>query len=289
MTNEELAVRIRAGVDVPENMLQLWQQVKAFIHTMALHYRGYADLEDLEQEGYLALYDAVDGYDPEGGSVFLSYASFWIRQRMKRYIDNCCQAVRIPVNGQARLHRYRKLENAFRVCHGRKPNRREVAYNMDLEESQVIDLETVRRMAQVGSLDCALTEEDGGAAVLGDMVPCDLDVEQDVIDRLDQQRLREVLWPMVDRLPGRQPDVIRMRYQQNKTLREIGEAYGVAIEAVRQAEQQGMRALRRSGSRTLRAFLPEQVEAEVYRHCGAEEFDRTWTSSTERAALKLAR
>ena len=242
MTNEELAIKIKAGIDVPENMLQLWQQTKAFIHTVALHYRGCADLEDLEQEGYLALYNAVDGYDPEGGRGFLSYAALWIRQRMKRYIDNCCQAVRIPVNGQTRLHQYRKLENAFQVWHGRKPNRQEVAYNMDLEESQVRDLESVRCMAQIGSLDSVVTEEDG--AVIGDLVPCDTDVERDVMERLDQQRLRAVIWPMVDHLPGRQPDVIRMKYQQNMTLREIGEACGVPIGVIRRSEQQGMRTLR---------------------------------------------
>ena len=72
MTNEALVIRVQEGDDVPGNMLQLWQQTKAFIHMMALRYRGLADLEDLEQEGYLALYDAVDGFSPEKGCRFLT-------------------------------------------------------------------------------------------------------------------------------------------------------------------------------------------------------------------------
>lgn len=52
VANEELVIRIQAGTDVPENMLQLWEQTKAFIHTVALRYQGLAELEDLEQEGY---------------------------------------------------------------------------------------------------------------------------------------------------------------------------------------------------------------------------------------------
>lgn len=78
MTNEELAVRIKAGLDVTENMLDLWQQNKRFIYKIAKKYSGHAELEDLEQEGYLALYDAVDGFDPSKGVRFLTYASYWI-------------------------------------------------------------------------------------------------------------------------------------------------------------------------------------------------------------------
>ena len=86
MTNEELVIRIKAGVDVPENMLQLWQQAKAFIHTVALHYRGLADLEDLEQEGYLALYDAVDGFCPDMDCKFLTYAKYILHNQVKSHM-----------------------------------------------------------------------------------------------------------------------------------------------------------------------------------------------------------
>lgn len=287
MSNEELAIRIKAGIDVSENMLQLWEQTKSFIHTVALHYRGYADIEDLEQEGYLALYDAVDGYSQEQGCRFLTYAKYWLRQRMKRYIDNCCRSVRIPPHEQERIHQYRKMENAFQVHFGRKPTEWEIAYNMDLDEQQRKDLESALRMTQIGSLDSTLAEgEDGGT--LGDIVASDMDLEGEVTDRIDRDKLQALIWPMVDQLPGRQSDVIRKRYQENMTLKEIEVAYGVGIGAIRQSECEGLRVLRRSlGAGKLRAFLPEQMEAMAYRHNGIREFNRTWESSTERAALKL--
>jgi RNA polymerase sigma factor (sigma-70 family) len=288
VTNEELVVRIKAGIDVPENMLQLWEQTRAFIHTVALHYQGYADLEDLEQEGYLALYDAVDGYEPESGCKFLSYAKHWMRQRMKRYIDNCCQTVRVPGHEQSRLHQYRKMVNAFLVHLGRRPTEWEVTHNLNLDEKQRRDLESAMRAAQIGSLDAALQEGEDGDTV-GDMVTCSVDVEMDALDRLQQEQLQAVIWPMVDRLPGRQPDVIRKRYQEGMTLKEIGEAYGVNLNAIRQSERDGLRALRRSrDSGRLRAFLPELLEPQAYRRNGIREFDRTWESSTERVAMKLA-
>ena len=71
MTNEELAIRIKAGIDTADNMLQLWEQTRRFIRRIASRYVGAAELEDLEQEGYLALYDAVDGYRPDLGCKFL--------------------------------------------------------------------------------------------------------------------------------------------------------------------------------------------------------------------------
>ncbi len=288
MTNEELVTRIKAGIDVPENMLQLWEQTKAFIHTVALHYQGLAELEDLEQEGYLALYDAVDGYSPEGGRTFLSYASLWMRQRMKRYIENCCHFVRIPVHGQERLHQYRRMENASLVCRGRKPTEKEIMHGMKLDREQLKNLESALRASQIGSLDKSLAEGEDGDT-LGDLVACDTDLEGEIAEKVDQDILRAVLWPLVDSLPGRQPDVIRKRYQEGLTLKEIGEMYGVHLSAIHQSELEGLRRLRRSsGAEKLRAFLPEVLEAQAYRHNGAREFNTTWTSSTERIAMRMA-
>lgn len=287
MTNEELVIRIKAGIDVSENMLQLWQQTKAFIHTVAVHYQGYADVEELEQEGYLSLYDAVEGFCPEQGCKFLTYAKHWVRQRMKRYIDDCCRPVRIPVHEQQILHEYRKMVNAFQVYLGRNPTEWEIVHNLGLNDRMRKGLAAALMAVQVGSLDSSLAEDEDGETV-GDMVPCDVDVEGGGLDRFDRQLLQELIWPMVDHLPGRQPDVIRKRYQQNMTLKEIGEAYGVSLNAIRQSERDGLRGLRMSrNAGRLRAFLPEQLEAEAYRHSGVCAFDRTWESSTERVAMKL--
>ena len=63
MSNEELVYLIKSGTDVADNMLQLWKQTEAFVYSIAKKYIGHAELEDLLQEGYLSLYDAVDGYD----------------------------------------------------------------------------------------------------------------------------------------------------------------------------------------------------------------------------------
>ena len=98
MTNEQTVARIRAGEDEGQGMAALYEQMKAFIHSIARKYQGCGvDLEDLEQEGFLGLYDAVAGYDPDREVKFLTYAQKWIRQKIVRYIQDNRSSLRIPV------------------------------------------------------------------------------------------------------------------------------------------------------------------------------------------------
>lgn len=95
MTNEELVTLIKAGVNTDNNMLLLHEQTRSFIHSIAKRYRGGAEIEDLEQEGFLALYDAIAGYDAEKGCKFLTYAGYWIKLRILNYVYGC-SIIRIP-------------------------------------------------------------------------------------------------------------------------------------------------------------------------------------------------
>ena len=284
MTNEQLAICIQSGLDVSSNMLQLWQQTKGFIHSIAVRYQGQADVEDLEQEGYLALYDAIDGFCPDRGYKFLTYAKHWIVQRMKRYIDSCCHAVRIPPHRQVELQEYRKMVNAYQVHLSRKPTRSEIAHNMHLDSQQMEELEAAMRMAQIGSLD-SYVSDDEDSATLGDMFPCDVDVENTVLDDIAGRQLKDMLWGMVDTLQGEQPAVIRARYQQQLTAVQAGELIGITETQVRNLEKSGLRELYRKRYR-LQPFLPETLESLAY-HGSVGAFNRTWTSSTERVAMRL--
>jgi len=288
MTNEELVIRIKSGIDPAENMLTLYNQVKAFIHTIAWKHRGQEEVEDLEQEGYLALYDAIDGYDPETGCKFLTYAEYWIKQRIMRYIERNSSCLRLSFHSQARIWQYKRLCDSFMKEHGREPSEEETSAQMGLSIDQVRDIHRNARIASLGSLDAPVKgcEEEGLS--LGDSVPSGEDMEGNIVDRLQHEQLKAVLWECVDSLQGRQPEVIRKQYQENMTLEAIGEEYGVSREAIRQDQAKALRELRKpKRSNRLRPFLPE--EDRIYSMGlvgnGAERFNRTWTSSTERAAL----
>lgn len=285
MTNEQLVICIKAGEDVSGNMAQLWEQTRRFIHTIAARYQGQAEIEDLEQEGYLALYDAVDGYDPAAGFLFLTYARHRIRQRMVRYIQNN-GSIRVPVHEWERMQKYKKLERAFLSQTGRKPSEDETAYYMGITLKQVRSLKEALRTGQMESLDKCLLDD--GESTVGDMVPGQEDVEGTVLDVMDAGELRAALWSEVDALPDEQPEVIRARFQRGETLRATGEKMGVTIERVRQIESKALRELRKpSHSRKLQPFLPEAIGSRAYTGNGIEAFNRTWTSSTERVAMML--
>lgn len=291
-SNEQLVARIKAGEDVGENMGQLYEQVRRFIHAIAWKYRDSGEMEDLEQEGYLALYPAIDGYDPGQGAKFLTYAEYHIKQRMRRYLQQNGSLLRIPAGQYEKIRKYKKSCNTFQLKHGREPSDWEMASLMGLSLERVRGLQETANMTVLASLDSPVAGIDGGeGTTLGDLVASGEDMEWETLERLDHEHLCDVLWDCVDSLEGRQPDVIRRRFQDGQTFREIGEQWGDCIGEVRKQESKALRELRKhSNSRRLRPFLPEEHDQYgcIWGNVGVESFSRTWTSSTERAAIGLA-
>lgn len=287
MTNEQLAALIKDGIDVSDNMLQLWRQNRGFINKIAFAYRGYEDIEDLQQQGYIGLCHAVEGYRTEEDIPFINYAAFWIRQSMARYIENCGSVVRIPIHERQRQRKYKKLLHDFEAQVGRMPTDWEICHCMQISYKVLEEMRNNAGMGQIGSLDNYIGEE--GDITIGDMVPSDADVEGAVLDKIEREELKQVIWSVVDTLPGNQPQVIRSRYQEGKTLKVTGEEIGgISKERVRVIENRAIRELRKPSRRDrLIVFMPEAMGSTAYRHNGIGEFERTWTSSTELAALKI--
>lgn len=124
MDNEQLVSRIQGGDNEAENMLQLWKQNKGFIATIARRYSAGAEMEDLEQEGYIALCEAVQHYDPERGMSFIGYAAFWIKRRMRICADNS-RTVRLSFNAGDEVWQYQKIMREYRQEYGCDPSDRE--------------------------------------------------------------------------------------------------------------------------------------------------------------------
>lgn len=287
MTNEQLVALIKDNVDVADNMFQLWQQNIRFIGKIANSYRGYEDIEDLKQQGYIGLCHAVEGYRLEENIPFINYAAFWIRQSMARYIEDCGAVVRIPSHERARQKKYKRLIHDFEAQTGRKPTEWEICHCMEISRNVLEEMQNNAKMGQIGSLDACVGED--GETTVGDLVPDKVDVEGDVLDKIEKEEMSHVVWSVVDTLPGKQPRVIRSIYQEGKTLKAIGESIGgVSAERVRTIRQHAMIELRKPSRRDkLIVFLPEAMGSTAYTHNGIREFERTWTSSTEFAALKI--
>lgn len=290
MTNEQLVIRIKAGENVADNMEQLYNQVSRFIHSIAWQFRGQEEIEDLEQEGYLALYPAIDGYDPDHGVKFLTYAEFHIRQRMRRYIQMKGSCMRLPVRCRELMGKYDRFCSSFMAEHGRKPTDREAAAFMGLTLEQIGDVKENACMARLGSLDAPVVGIDGGEdTTMGDLVAAPESIEDDTVERMQGEQLKAALWGCVDALQDRQAEVIRQRYQGGMTLAEIGRQQGTTPEAVRQIHAKALRELRRPRyTKQIRPFLDDaRIYSMALVGSGADRFNQTWTSSTERVAFQV--
>lgn len=272
-------------------MAVLYDQVKDFIHAMAYKYHGQGELEDLEQEGFLALYDAIDHFEADQGVKFLSYASHWIRQRMQKYIQDTGSPLRLPAGRQEAIRKYRKFCTEFQAEQGRKPTEAELCRFLWLTLKQLREIQYDACMAKVRRLDAPIEGAEGEEdTTLGELAASAKDPCEELLDRLEQEELCSVLWQCVDSLPGKQPDVIRSRYKGNMTMKQCGQFCGISEAEVRNQQLKALRSLRSGeNEKKLRPFLPE--DAWIYSGAlignGVERFNHTWTSSTERIALEL--
>ena len=187
MNNEQLVARIRAGEDEADNMLKLWCQNRGFIVKMAQKYSVAAEMDDLQQEGYIGLCEAVRHYESDRGTKFINYAAFWIKLAMRRYAANC-RAIRLPENAQNEVSEYKKIVNEYRKSYGIEPTEREVMAFLGVDAQK---LETIRKNAQIGQIR-SLSESMGedGDSELGDFIPSNEDVEADTVRRLDFESMK---------------------------------------------------------------------------------------------------
>lgn len=284
-TNEQLVVRIQAGEDVAENMLALWQQNKGFINKLALKYSGYAEIDDLRQEGYLGLCEAVYHYDIGVGIPFINYAAFWIKQVMQRYIENHSSIVRIPVGLQNDIRKYKKIKGEYLKYYGCEPTNKEMRSFLGVSIEKLEQIQNVAQMANVRSLSEPIGEEED--CNLGELVASGEDIEEDAIKRLDAANMKKELWVEVGTLPDSLAKVIRYRYKDDMTFKEIGQQLGIEFERVRSMEAKAMRTLRSPQKiKKFRRYFEQYISAAPIRHIGVETFQRTWTSSTEWAAIE---
>lgn len=291
MTNEQLVARIQAGEDTGENMAQLYDQVKDFIRSIAWRYRDSGEMEDLEQEGYLALYPAIDNFDPDAGCKFLTYAAPWIRQAMRRYLQNSGGCVRLPVHCLEQIQKMQKYQAEYYRKHGCDASDAEICRFMGLTLEQVEGLRENACMMNLRSLEAPVTGRDGSEdATAGELVASAESPEEDVIERIQREECSREVWACVDELEPKQAAIIRARYQYSATLEQAGQLCGLTATEARTRQNKALRRLRSWDYRErLARFLPEyeEIYGDGLRGNGVERFQRTWTSSTERAALHL--
>jgi len=226
--------------------------VEAFmpaIGRIAWLYRTFDSVEhsELRQEGVVGLLRALKRYDPDLGSPFWAYASWWVRQAMQQLVAEMTGPVVLSDRAARRLALLKRARREQQQARRREPSVAELAEAADLPRDQVEDLVAIERLPR--GLDETLADNEGATATFGDRLtdPVAEGEYERVIDQTTVDQLRDE----IDHLDGRERSIVIAHYgigSRPCTLREIADGLELSVERVRQLEERALGNLRESSS-----------------------------------------
>jgi RNA polymerase primary sigma factor len=234
---QDLAVAIGQGDPQARDRM-----VRANLRLVVNIARGYTGkgltLQDLIEEGNLGLLRAVEGFDPAMGTRFSTYASYWIKQSIKRALINSAKTIRIPAYMVELLSKWRRASSRLTEELGRTPTPEEVARVLGLPRKK---LPIIKKAIRIYNLTPQTDQGDAGWS-LGEMI-MDERMRSPEDELVENDNLTHVL-ERLDIMDQREATVLRMRFglddNEPRTLKEIGESLGLTRERVRQIETEAL-------------------------------------------------
>lgn len=285
MTNEQIVEKIRCGYSVTDNMQLLYEKNMPLIKRIVKPYTAYENMEDLLQEAYFGLWEAVQHYETSENVLFMTYAGYWLRQVIQRYIENCGSVIRIPTGTNQKIIRYNKTVQKLTQSYGRVPTDIEIQEYMKISAEEVENLKKYSK--KVSSLDIPLNED--GEATLGDNIQDDCDLENHVIDKICAEQSEKEIWNIVEHYTiERENRIIKEYFLHNKTMPEIAENEHLSVSRIREIKENGLNRLRNGRARRIILEKFDIAESSIYRNGIGKFNDHNHTSTVEYIAMRRA-
>jgi len=238
---KEVCYRIQEGD--PEARDHLARANLRLVVNLARNYVGKGmDLADLIAEGNLGLLRAIESFDPDMNTRFSTYASYWIKQSMKRGLLNTAKTIRLPAYTNDLMTKWRRASAYLREELGRLPTSEEVAGRLKLSRGK---MRIVQQALQIGYTLSETSSEEAGTSPLDRVA--DAATPSPEADVIQSDELRRV-FAMLEELDERARKVLRLRFGMDgpppRTLQEIGVRLGLTRERVRQIEREALSNLR---------------------------------------------
>ena len=215
-------------------------------------------LMDLISEGNFGLIKAVERFDPDKGGKLSTYASWWIKQAIKRALASNGKTIRLPVHMVDRIAQMRRVTARLTTEIGREPHNDEIALAMEIPLAKVVHMQSIANRA--ASLDQPVGIE--GDATLGDLVKDE--TERTPFETLRGKSDNAEIAEMLAALEPREAEILTHRFGLNGesplTLEEVGERFKLTRERVRQLQQSALMQLRRIMTERQKLLTPEDVK-----------------------------
>lgn len=234
------ARRIRQG-DVPAREAMIRSNLRLVVSIAKLYVNRGLSFMDLIEEGNLGLLKAVERFDPDQDCRFSTYATWWIKQAIRRALINSVKTVRIPSYMVEIIAKWKNISMELSYRLGRQPSIAEVAHELRISKESIglikRAISTSASSGQMISLDMLLSSND----VIEDLNSKKPDEE--IFDEYEIEKLRELL----SAIDEREAMILKLRFglgeQKPMTLKEIGKIIGLTRERIRQIENEALKKL----------------------------------------------
>ena len=255
----DLAARIAKG-DTEAREIMITSNLRLVVKIAQEYSNLGLSVLDLINEGNMGLMKAVERFDPSKGGKLSTYASWWIKQAIKRALANQSKTIRLPVHMVDRVTLIRRTAAKLSESLGREPTNEEIAETLNLPATRVSHLRNVS--TKPASLDSPINEEDG--STLGEVVPDEKSI--DPYESLKSKSLIGDVNLVLSMLEPREADIIRLRFgldgRDPLTLEQVGEQIGITRERVRQLQDQALRDLRKKMAKYEKQRTVEEIKQE---------------------------